>query len=89
MAERSTPATFEVPEADLVEQSVPAYPEPGPVDDAAPDPEPVSVERDIWSANPADVAEQSIEVPLDDDREDTAESPGYGDDTPTGYGQEY
>ncbi|UGT64626.1 hypothetical protein [Nocardia asteroides] len=64
MVDRSTPATFEVSEADqadLADQSRPVAP-----DDDAPPPE---VPGDLWSADPADVVEQRIEVPLDDERE--------------------
>ncbi|MEV0356711.1 hypothetical protein AB0H71_11665 [Nocardia sp. NPDC050697] len=61
MVDRSTPATFEVSEADLAEQSRPVDP-----DDVAPSPE---IPGDLWSADPADVVEQRIEVPLDDERE--------------------
>ncbi|MFX0579685.1 hypothetical protein [Nocardia nepalensis] len=72
MTEPSTSRTLdEVPEADLVEQTVPAYPE------DAEDRADTSTERDLaaavdedaFSANPADVVEQSIPVPLDDDHE--------------------
>lgn len=61
MVDRSTPATFEVSEADLADQTRPADP-----DDVVPAPE---VPADLWSADPADAAEQRIEVPLDDERE--------------------
>lgn len=84
MTERNIPRTADyrvadaVPEADLAEQSVPAYPDDAPYsdidsrvypedfptpDETAPIPEP----RDDWDADPADVAEQSIPVPLVDD----------------------
>lgn len=71
MIDRSTDA---VPEADLAEQSIPAYPdEPEYPDDALEPDDSVEravTERDEWSADPADVAEQAIPVPLDDDVED-------------------
>ncbi|MFC9896674.1 hypothetical protein ACFVMC_23570 [Nocardia sp. NPDC127579] len=76
MIDRSTTRSWdEVPEADYVEQSVPAYPDPAADSDerdlAA------QVDRDAFSANPADVVEQSIAVPLDDeDRADIAPEPG-------------
>lgn len=84
MTERNTPRPTDyrvadaVPEADLAEQSVPAYPDDAPYsdidsrvypedfptpDETAPIPEP----RDDWDADPADVAEQSIPVSLVDD----------------------
>ncbi|WP_227997205.1 hypothetical protein [Nocardia australiensis] len=70
MADRSTPrSTGEVPEADLAEQSIPAYPD----DDTDEQELAAAVDREASSANLADVVEQSIPVPLDDDREvDTA-----------------
>jgi hypothetical protein len=72
MTEPSTSRTLdEVPEADRVEQTVPAYPEDaedradtGTERDLA-----AAVDQDAFSANPADVVEQSIPVPLDDDHE--------------------
>ncbi|MEU4340386.1 hypothetical protein AB0H00_03790 [Nocardia sp. NPDC023852] len=71
MIDRSTDA---VPEADLAEQSIPAYPDQPVYLDDTPEPddsvERAVIERDEWSANPADVAEQAIPVPLDDDLED-------------------
>ncbi|MGK8520743.1 hypothetical protein ACRS6B_03920 [Nocardia asteroides] len=71
----SDPLADAVPEADLVEQSVPAYPEePVLADDDLPEQDDVvgraMLERDILEANPADVIEQSIAVPIDDDPED-------------------
>ncbi|WP_174189790.1 hypothetical protein [Nocardia barduliensis] len=70
----SDPLADAVPEADLAEQSVPAYPEqPIPADDLAEDEDTVGraiLERDILEANPADVIEQSIAVPIDDHPED-------------------
>lgn len=68
MTDHSTSRTLdEVPEADLVEQSVPAYADDA-TDDTAADIAPV-VERDTFSADPADIVEQSIPVPIDDDHE--------------------
>ncbi|MBH0778374.1 hypothetical protein [Nocardia bovistercoris] len=63
MIDRSTfRTTDEVSEADLAEQAAPAYPDdPAEVDLAD------AVARDIWSADPADVVEQSIPAPLDDE----------------------
>jgi hypothetical protein len=66
MTEPSTSHTLdEVPEADFAEQSVPAYPDA----DADTDDTQLTatVDRDTWSADPADVVEQSIPVPLDDE----------------------
>ncbi|MET8877057.1 hypothetical protein [Nocardia sp. NPDC004604] len=61
----------EVPEADYVEQALPAYPEDA--DEAADTRSErdlaAAVDRDAFSANPADVVEQSISVPIDDDHE--------------------
>ncbi|MFQ6398493.1 hypothetical protein ACLMAJ_34265 [Nocardia sp. KC 131] len=57
-----------VPEADLVEQSVPAYPD----DDVEETDEKeiaAAVDRDALSADPADVIEQSIPEPLDNDHQ--------------------
>ncbi|WP_433198712.1 hypothetical protein ACQP1G_04690 [Nocardia sp. CA-107356] len=72
MTDPSTSRTLdEVPEADFVEQHLPAYPEDA--DDAADTSTEsdlaAAVDRDAFSADPADVVEQSIAVPLDDDRE--------------------
>ncbi|TQM30289.1 hypothetical protein [Nocardia bhagyanarayanae] len=80
MIDRSTPRTLDdAPEADRVEQSTPAYQ----TDDADTDDRAVAetavareartaVDRDVWSASEADLIEQAIPVPLDDeDRDDT------------------
>lgn len=67
-----------VPEADRAEQELPAYPDDAPYTDidprsvpediSLPDESPVvPVDRDVWDADPADLAEQSIPVPLGDD----------------------
>ncbi|MEU4839096.1 hypothetical protein [Nocardia testacea] len=81
------PDAFEaVPEADRAEQAAPAYPDDAPYGDidprSVPDDVPVPDEPllvggrpDEWHANPADIAEQSIAVPLGDDYEGD-----YGDD---------
>ncbi|MGW6335150.1 hypothetical protein [Nocardia rhamnosiphila] len=81
------PDTFEaVPEADRVEQTEPAYPDdavdsdidPRSVPDDIPVPDEPAVvggRPDEWNANPADIAEQAIAVPLGDDYEGD-----YGDD---------
>ncbi len=71
MTEPSTSHTLdEVSEADYVEQSVPAYPDP---EDTAGDSSErdlaAAVDQDAFDANPADIVEQSIAVPLDDDRD--------------------
>ncbi|MFD0365084.1 hypothetical protein ACFQZZ_26935 [Nocardia sp. GCM10030253] len=69
MTDRSTSRAMDVvPEADLVEQSVSAYP-----DDAVEETDEqaiaAAVDRDAFSADPADVVEQSIAVPFDDDHD--------------------
>ncbi|WP_194831957.1 hypothetical protein [Nocardia sp. XZ_19_369] len=75
MTDRSTSTEMNaVPEADLAEQSTPAYPDDtGYVDDGLEQDGVIdqeiaeNVARDTWSADPADVFEQSIPVPLDDE----------------------
>jgi hypothetical protein len=68
MADRSTPRVVdEVPEADLAEQSIPAYPDDPDADTDIEQEIAVAVDRDALNASPADVIEQSIPVPLDDD----------------------
>jgi hypothetical protein len=57
----------EVPEADLVEQSIPAYPDDPAADTGIEQEIGVAVDRDALETNAADVIEQSIPVPLDDD----------------------
>ncbi|PXX64972.1 hypothetical protein DFR70_10433 [Nocardia tenerifensis] len=71
---RTSDDIYAVPEADLAEQSIPAYPsEPGYIDDGpdegdAIDPEIAeTVSRDAWDADPADVLDQSIPIPFDDE----------------------
>ncbi|MFF7938979.1 hypothetical protein [Nocardia gamkensis] len=70
----SDPLADAVPEADLAEQSVPAYPEEPVVADDLPEQDDAVgraiPEREVLEANPADVLEQSIVVPMDDDPED-------------------
>ncbi|UAK33424.1 hypothetical protein K8O92_05510 [Nocardia asteroides] len=69
----SDPLADAVPEADLAEQSVPAYPEEPVLADDLPEEDVVEraiLERDSLEANPADVIEQSIAVPIDDDPEE-------------------
>ncbi|WP_040870342.1 hypothetical protein [Nocardia exalbida] len=70
----SDPLADAVPEADLAEQSVPAYPEEPVVADDLPEQDDAAgraiPERDVLEANPADVLEQSIVVPMDDDPEE-------------------
>ena len=58
-----------VPEADFVEQTLPAYPDEPTYADEGAETEPPAGEVS-WSASEADVIEQSISVPLDDDYED-------------------
>ncbi|WP_405160455.1 hypothetical protein OG203_29095 [Nocardia sp. NBC_01499] len=66
MTDRSTSADiYAVPEADLAEQSIPANP--NDLDDA---PDGVAPDlADTWNADPADVIDQSITVPFDDEPE--------------------
>ncbi|MFI6167244.1 hypothetical protein ACIBCN_10705 [Nocardia sp. NPDC051052] len=73
MTNRSTSADiYAVPEADLAEQSIPAYPndtgylDEGPDQDGGVDQE-IAETLDAGRADPADVIEQSITVPLDDE----------------------
>jgi hypothetical protein len=69
MTDRNPPGTIDaVPEADFVEQTVSAYP--GVEDDETESTLPAGmIDRE---ASEADVLEQSIPVPLDDDYEDPA-----------------
>ncbi|GAA5101044.1 hypothetical protein [Nocardia iowensis] len=75
MTDRSTSRPIdEVPEADLAEQSIPAYPNDPTYPDDTPDRDGAidqeiaeNADRDVWSADPADVLEQAIPVPLDDE----------------------
>ena len=60
--------TAEVPEADALEQQREPVPEPRDPERTTTEPVPEGVE-----ANPADVAEQSIEVPHDDEHDETGE----------------
>ncbi|MQY30248.1 hypothetical protein [Nocardia aurantia] len=78
----------EVPEADLLEQSVPAYPdapdeEDTPSDTTVAPQYPLPDAHAIREADDADVLEQSVAVPLADDYD--TESGGDYDDAPTGY----
>ncbi|MFC9436798.1 hypothetical protein [Nocardia sp. NPDC057030] len=64
MTDRSTSDDlYPVPEADLAEQSIPAYPSADEYTDDRDDPDIAQT----WEADPADVIEQSITVPLDDE----------------------
>ncbi|MGW0180536.1 hypothetical protein [Nocardia sp. NPDC003345] len=78
----------EMSEADRAEQATPAYPDDAPysdvdprsVPDDRPVPDaavPVADIRDTWEADPADMAEQAIAVPLGDDYDGA-----YADDEP-------
>ncbi|WP_431956385.1 hypothetical protein [Nocardia lijiangensis] len=76
MIDRSTPRTLDdAPEADRVEQSTPAY-EMDDADERAVAETVVEREaravgdRDVWGANEADIIEQSISVPIDDEDRD-------------------
>ncbi|MET7773858.1 hypothetical protein [Nocardia sp. NPDC005366] len=69
MIDRSTPGTTsdssdEVSEADLAEQSTPVDPDESSDDEQA---LAEAVDRDRWNANVADIVEQAIEVPPDDE----------------------
>ncbi|MEU8896612.1 hypothetical protein [Nocardia sp. NPDC048505] len=87
MIDRSTTRTMdEVPEADLAEQSVPAYPDPAA---QLSDREVAEhVDRDAFSANEADVVEQSIAVPLDDEDRGDPDAFAEIDDGGPGYPEE-
>ncbi|WP_067896561.1 hypothetical protein [Nocardia vaccinii] len=61
-------AIDDVPEADLAEQSAPAYLED---DESAPEFPPTTADRE---AAEADVIEQTLEVPLDDDYAEESDS---------------
>ncbi|MTE16504.1 hypothetical protein [Nocardia aurantiaca] len=69
-----------VPEADYVEQSTPAYPAQD-VDSETPDTDsevaPLPADDNGWTASEADLAEQAISVPLDDDDYDDSSDSGY------------
>ncbi|MFG1789987.1 hypothetical protein [Nocardia sp. NPDC049149] len=75
MTDRSTSRELDpVPEGDLAEQSMPAYPnEAGYADDGGVQDDSIdreiaaALDRDGWNANTADLIEQSIPVPLDDE----------------------
>ncbi|MBF6357548.1 hypothetical protein IU449_23860 [Nocardia higoensis] len=66
-------AADEVSETDLVDQTTPAdYQEPDDPEVTAQDSPPEADPRAGWDADPADVAEQFIAVPIDDeDREES------------------
>ncbi|MFI6868073.1 hypothetical protein [Nocardia sp. NPDC050406] len=70
MTDRITDA---VPEADLIEQTVPAYPEGVDDPEAEADEAVLPGTAQSWGADEADVIEQSIPVPLDDEYD---EDPG-------------
>ncbi|HLS76562.1 MAG TPA: hypothetical protein VK083_07220 [Nocardia sp.] len=60
-------APDEVSETDLVDQTTPVdYEEPDDPEVAVQDPPPETDPRSGWEANPADVVDQYISVPLDD-----------------------
>ncbi|MEU1983528.1 hypothetical protein [Nocardia sp. NPDC019395] len=79
LSHTAEPGAFDaMSEADRAEQNAPAYPDdapytdidPGSVPEDMPVPEATSSVpgiRDVWDANPADIAEQAIPVPLGDD----------------------
>lgn len=74
MADGSTfGAADEVSEPDLADQTTPAdYEEPDDPEVTAQDPAPETSPRAGWEADPADVVDQSIPVPIDDeDREES------------------
>ena len=63
----------EVSETDLVDQTTPAdYEEPDDPEVSVQDPPPEADPRAGWDADPADVVDQAIPVPIDDeDREES------------------
>ncbi|WP_328388753.1 hypothetical protein [Nocardia sp. NBC_00416] len=73
------PGVFDaVPEADRAEQAAPAYPDDAPYTDIDPrsvpddmpvpeEPAPISGTGGEWHADPVDIAEQAIPVPMGDD----------------------
>ncbi|QIS06421.1 hypothetical protein F5X71_32630 [Nocardia brasiliensis] len=74
MTDRTIRDNDPVPEADLAEQSTPAYPDELGYPEDGPDPDgTIAAELaekagpDRWNADPADVVEQSIPVPFDDE----------------------
>lgn len=73
MTDRIIDALDAVPEADLIEQTVPAYPENVDDPEAEADSE-VTLPDDAhsWNADEADVIEQSIPVPLDDEYDESS-----------------
>ncbi|MEV0296808.1 hypothetical protein [Nocardia sp. NPDC050710] len=74
MIDRDTSRTTgEVPEADLVEQSVPVSPDDQAADESIEQAVAAAVDRDAWNANEADLVEQSIPVPMDDEDRDPGE----------------
>ncbi|MEV6277635.1 hypothetical protein [Nocardia sp. NPDC051832] len=76
MIDRSTTRTLdEVPEADLIEQSVPAYPDPAAESEESARELADHLDRDAFTANAADVVEQSISVPLDDEYRGDPDAP--------------
>lgn len=66
-------AAEEISETDLVDQTTPAdYEEPDDPEVTARDRAPEESPRAGWEANPADIVDQSIPVPIDDeDREES------------------
>jgi hypothetical protein len=62
MAEQQFPEQYEAAEADAAEQSLPADPEGEENGAQAAEPEELP-----WEADPADVAEQAVSVPADED----------------------
>lgn len=67
MTDRSTSDDlYAVPEADLAEQSIPAYPSDTEYADDRSDQDDPEI-AETWNADAADVIEQSIPVPFDDE----------------------
>lgn len=90
LSRTAEPGVFEeMSEADRAEQDAPAYPDDAPYTDidprSVPDDIPVPEDtvpspgstRDVWHADPVDIAEQSIPVPMGDDYDDA-----YDDEEP-------
>ncbi|WP_067543065.1 hypothetical protein [Nocardia crassostreae] len=70
------PAIDAVPEADYVEQNMPAYPDDGVDSEESAADDAVPPGDSGWTADEGDLVEQSIPVPLDDDYDEAADS-GY------------
>ncbi|GAA5044385.1 hypothetical protein [Nocardia callitridis] len=83
MVDRDTSRTLDaIPEADLAEQAALAYPDDPADPRVEPDDseyEPRTAHRDEWDADPADVADQAVPVPFDDEDEDAQDDDSADD----------